>query len=159
MGKLTDEKFVSIEYDTWINKYVPMEQELSATKEELEKEKESKTHHVYLTIDNYLVKESLAKYKDDMFRGGRYQSARILTFDNIWSINIKDIDVEAIHNEVIKVAKMCIKDLNLVTYDDLQNHYAQVNYLKEETERLAELNRVRITRIPKFIKWLFKIKL
>lgn len=159
MGKLTDEKFISIEYDTWNNKYVPMEQELIATKEELEKEKESKTHHVYLTIDNYLVRESLAKYKDDMFRGGRYQSARILTFDNIWSNNIKDIDVQAIHNEVTKVAKMSIKDLNLVTYDDLQNHYAQVNYLKEETERLVELNRARITRIPKFIKWLFKIKL
>ena len=157
MSKLTDEKFVSIEYNTWETKYRPMEEELERVKRELAEEKERKEHTFYLRITDW------AHYpghnNDTQLPKLNYVTIKYTGREWV-ELSKEEIDkgTEQAFNIVNKALGLARFHNMIITDQDVDRVLAMLKKQKEEVEQLRHDNFKRIRSIPKFIKWLFKLK-
>lgn len=168
MIKPTDEKFISIEYDTWINKYKPMEEQLKTQSERIKQlEKQNKISVIVSWRQFYY------EYQTD--------------------IGTIDINIESSHPQVTVKHKDAIKNTvdaalkgygssgpvnrRFITTDDLKEYEKQFERAKKLEEKLIkedqdlqmEITRLKYERkafekdkaairLPKFLSKFFKLK-
>ena len=155
--QLRDEKFISIDYATWEAKYKPMEEELAKVREELAEEKERKEHTFYLRITDWVHYPGYDTSTDLPKRN--YVTIRYTNSDWI-SLSKEEIDKAteeafAILNKALSLARF---HNMIITDQDVDRVLAMLKKQRQEIESLRTDNFMRINTIPKFIKWLFKIK-
>lgn len=157
-NKLTDEKFISIDYSTWLNKYVPMEKELARVKEELEKEKANHTCSFNLSVRDTTYYHPFQRDYDTFFK----ERFVTVSFDSSHWIPLTEEEIQAGVTE----AEICInKALQnarfhgwILTEKEVEEVLKTLGERVKRIEDLRTENFMRINRIPKIIKWLFKIK-
>lgn len=166
MNKPTDEKFISIEYDVWFNKYKPMEEKV-ARQEKLITELESKN-----IVKVLLIWKQHSRYEHQTELG---------TIDTI--IQSTHPHFTNFHKDVVKNSVEALlkhefgTEKNFVTTEQLREYMKkfdkldavekQLNrrsgeFLKEvekqkEERRQLEKDKAAI-RLPKFLSKLFKLK-
>ena len=139
------EKYISIEYETWLNKYKPMEQEIVKLKAALGKERNSKDGTLYIQTNMG-------------WHGGAKHHIGTINF------SVKDAPKIDIPNRVMIVDM--VKDIlrsfpasaNFVEKEYLQEHLRKVE--KKQQEIFAAEHRIeeRLKNIGKFWRWLLKLK-
>lgn len=163
-----DEKFVTIEYETWKNKYEPMERQLEELRVQLRNEQESK--HLTLTVHfSELTENQFTRISQTRgLHGWRYRE-RV----EIGTIYCADRELEKVPFEIHPYTLKILRDIeiylsdfmNLVSKDKYYEIIQQIkmetiNLLKakEENEKTIANNLSNIHNIPKFVRWIFKIK-
>lgn len=143
---MIEEKFVSIDYEIWQNKYLPMEQVLKQTKAELAKEKESKTILIYASTRGYTSE----------YGYGRELLGSIDVGFNAGSLVNFDREVfDRYLNNLINIDRGYY---NFVSKYQLDEWNAKVEKSKTDMEELFEKNQNLKSKIPWLIRWIFKIK-
>lgn len=152
---MAEEKFISIDYTTWNTKYKPMENRIKDLEEALAREKEDKQYHIYLkvvdwsyfTYVRYDARRSLISLEKHVavFEYGEPDSV-ITDIDAIYNVVRNIVEELSIAKELL-LTKEAVKSAN----EEIKNYY-------EEAKELYNNNLYRISKIPKLIRWLFKIK-
>ena len=152
-----DEKFISIDFQTWETKYKPMEEELAKVKRELEEEKAKHTCTFNLSIrDNHYFNH---RHWDDKYLKEKFVT---ISFDSFRWIPLTEEET----NAGVREAEACInKALGnarfhgwIITEKEVNEALKLLDDKQKRIETLYCNNIEAVNRIPKFIKWLFKIK-
>ena len=130
------EKYVTIEYETWHNKYKPLEEENERLKQDLEESK------IKVRIETNSMRMGDYWRNEIGYVSFSVQKGR--------KVEIKDwVEVERlINHEFDEMARGYVKYL---THDQLKEYFAEEKKVSEKIE-------TQIKSIPKIIRWLFKIK-
>jgi FtsZ-binding cell division protein ZapB len=132
-----DEKFISIDYDTWVNKYQPLERE----NEELKRK-----------VEDYQVKIEIVlgthRYVNEYWTTVGY-----VEFDVKAGWNVRMTDLDRIKDEIRQISYTTSKDvfISKERSDELEKQYNKI------ADQQQEINN-RIENLPSIIKWLFKLK-
>lgn len=134
-----DEKYISIEYELWMNKYKPLEEENIDLRRRL---KES-------TIK---VRILLNSFRDNEITEGEigYVSFEV---NKGWSVSIDNwkgisTNIENKMNNLMQSSRY---------YRRFITHGEMVKFIDEKKQVLAKIEE-KINKIPKIIRWLFKIQ-
>jgi hypothetical protein len=145
-GSVKDEKFISIDFDSWEKKYKPMEARIGQLLQELQQERES--HYITIRVDyqrghGWAHRAEIARLD--------LQGGNVLTEEQRSSIyNVLRKDIE---DHIFRSKKDFLRYL-LVDEGDLDK-VEQALLKMEETER--RINK-RLKGIGKFWRWLLKLK-
>lgn len=142
---MKDEKYVSIEFDTWENTYKPMEEENIRLREQL-KEHKIKVH-IYLSG----------------MPGGGDKSIGYLDFvtsnnENRVEWNQRDGMDRVIKEGVYEAMTRCGSERWYIGRNEVDKKADDIKTLIKEFQSISELNARRIAGIPPIIKWIFRIK-
>lgn len=143
---MSEEKFISIEYEIWKNKYLPMEQEIHKLKKEIELEKNKKSGYLYVRLDSH----RRFNYEVDI---------GILDFsiENAPMLLLEDRH-RFIHN-----IKQIISDRlgvdKVLSNKDLEEFYTKISKERSQIQSLRQENEEKFKKIPWIIRKIFKIKL
>lgn len=134
----TDEKFISIEYETWVNKYLPMEEE----NESLKRKVEASEIQVNIVLKN---------------AGYNYSYDRRIGFIDIeikkgWNVKIDNFS--EVENKIRDLIQL-YKPYSIVSAKEEISKYEE---LIKEYEKSFNRNVLLVNKIPKIIRWLFRIK-
>lgn len=138
-----EEKFVTIQYDLWNSKYKPMEETNIQLLETLKREREEKKAEIYLHYFNY---------GHSTVRSIGYLDINTQFYHPSW--RCKEYITEAIQN--------LLKDAEFPYYSTRKDAEEMYNKLLKEQEiktNLIKLNERMFSKIPRIIRWLFKIKI
>lgn len=153
MSKLNDEKYISIEYETWKNKYLPLEETVEKLKKELETEKKNKTITINLGTASLFHSYRRHSYNYDF-------EDKVIGF--LYENGITEI------NEQVRIsALLAISDsLGIMTEqqakewsDKIKSQHLNVNKEVDKILIMTQDNAEKYKKIPKFIRWMFNIKL
>jgi len=155
---MNEEKFISIEYETWKNKYLPLEEENKRLRREINEVRESKKYKLVFDLRRmpsaHLRPHSRSYYGE--FEVGIV--TMIEGFGNVFSL-------EAHHTDILKHYLNEV-DVHMIVSEEKARELARdilekTRLLNEEQNKLIKKrveNEQAIKHIPKFIKWIFRIK-
>jgi hypothetical protein len=146
------EKYISIEYNIWETKYKPMEQELEQLKKDYNEEKRSKT--VIVSVK-----------RDSLWYSGYPKS--IGTVDIKISSNNHSEEIKTIIKEIRQeIGNLTCEpnfrmssNLKYLTCQEAKDFIDNIEIKTDEYRKLINDNIERYKKIPKFIRWIFGIKL
>lgn len=152
---MAEEKFISIDYATWNTKYKPMEAELNRLRIELSEEKQNRQHNVYLNIrDTGFIFYVMHDYYTDIKHFDHSAKVAVLEIDKTHFNTVIDYKAieDAITSTIIKMERVGNMALSVTRIAEEQEKFTKFyDKFKEQENRLK--------RLPKLIRWLFKIKL
>lgn len=136
-----DEKYISIEYETWKNKYLPMEDENVLLRAKLEESKIKVT----IYVNSMYGKDFGGGYHDRIgyvtFRVDKGVSVDIDNWSEVESTVLRSLDV------------MSSTYARWFTHEDVR----QLIKRKEEYSALRKHQIEKINKLPRFWKWVFGI--
>jgi hypothetical protein len=147
-----DEKFISIEYETWKNKYLPLEEKVNYLKRQLKIKEDENTINIKLYA--HPVDRGHIGYREPIYHLGY--------------LKIDNNGLARLEKEKFSFHRL-LSDISIGT--KFMSEEEAKRYI-EETEKLNQAgdkllldialktkeNQEKIAKIPKIIKWLFRIK-
>lgn len=154
MSTINHEKYISIEYEIWKNKYLPLEETVKKLQKEIEDEKKRKTITIKLETASLFKTFNRSNFPYD------YQQDKVIGY--LYTDDIVEIN-ELTRSNVLHVIS---NNLNIMDEKTAKKYLEDINagLLKIDQETLAyfniiENNRKNYKKIPKLIRWMFNIKL
>ena len=148
---LTNEKYISIEYDLWNNKYLPMEEENKSLKQDLEK----KTIYISAYFgETFYHRIGYADFTNDSYK---------INISNQEDF-INDVYRHLLQREKWGSGSPLGRHYELPAFlskSEAESIEYKLNSKKAEIDRSEQQlweEKQKIEKIPFFIRWLFKIK-
>jgi hypothetical protein len=150
--EISEEKYVSIEFNTWNNRYKPMEEDNQRLRQQVKELTENNIRvFIYLASDY----RSMGPMSS---RSVGYLEVKTQFDGNIFSwedrkkmeVVVNDGVTEAIYNSHSKDW--------YIGREEAESRIDKMANLIKHYDKIVEANKQHIAGIPKFIKWLFKIK-
>lgn len=151
----TEEKFISIPYSVWNNKYKPMEEELARVKAELDKEIESKKHYVYLKTARFSFQKPIYMADQTMKSCVAYFDIDTEKMEELSDIPEMD-KLKAIINGKLEENFYELYSKKPIVYTQEEGK----DVIKELINKDIALNKTlnKINSLPRIVKWLFNIR-
>ncbi len=149
MNDQTHEKYVSIEYDKWENFYKPLENKLLDAQNALIEERKRKQHVIIGRTNLYGYRNNHTIATLDFVEDGVFfvqDIAKKEFFNTLW-LEFKDYAQERYGNKKI-----------ILTREDVKNTVDQLDAAYKRNKDFQEPFITWYNTLPKFIKWLFKLK-
>lgn len=132
------EKYISIEYNDWLYKYKPLEEENERLKSELKRA-------------NISIEISVQRYWSD----GSGDRIGVLTLGASGGVNIDNI------SSVMRVIANTIeaeRGATVFTKEEAEKYLDELRDVSREIIAIENSNYMRVRKIPTMFKWLFGIK-
>lgn len=154
---MSEEKYISVEYDTWYNKYKPMEEKLARVERALEEEKRSKILRLIAHPAQYSFYSRFGNPQDIKI-GTIEMSVEKPRFkdETDWRYKGFNLVKTMFEDALLDISHFGVPQL--ITIEKFAELIKILRHNEIRMEALKDENEKRIKGIPKFIKWMFKIK-
>lgn len=146
---MAEEKFISIDYNTWLSKYKPMEEENERLRGEI-KELTSNNVHISVTLSSrsgYGFETSVGYIEVQS-----HSNVKTLVWHDRGRLE------KYVNDTVTDTISRSHAGNWYIGRQEAESRIDKMARLIKHNEGLLEKNKQRISGIPKIIKWLFKIK-
>lgn len=147
--KLNHEKYISIDYDKWESFYKPLENKLKRVEQELETEKRNKQHKVYMRFSS-------------MYSSSIRDNVELATVE----LNVPTIFNDKFTREFGEALQHFMygshysrnRKIMILDEDHVKEALIKIGKAREESNQFQLRFEMWYMNLPKFIKWLFKLK-
>lgn len=162
MSTINDEKFISIKYDTWKNKYLPMEEENNKLKRKIQELEESKKYKLIFDLKYIPTYYEVYPNHHRLYDMGREHEVGAITFheasSNIFSLEVHNKEILEQCLTRTSVDMIISRSVFLELEEQLKIKADRFHVERRKYQEMFTDNKLLIKKIPKWLRWLYKIK-